>query len=143
VAIATANAPNGLTSGTQITATFSGAVTLGDMAAASFSGIAATSPVDVGATSTQSGVAGWTATVTTTNPNDLLLGLSEIDAVTSSTAIAPNLQLHNFNQASFKSSVTSEYQIDNSIGSPVVNGTWASASGATANATVVVAYKAG
>ncbi len=143
VAIASASAPTGLPSGTAITATFSGSVNHGDMAAASFAGIAATNAVDAVASNAQAGVAGWNVGLTTSNPNDLVLGWSTIDAVTTSTPIAPNLTIDSFNQLNFYSSVTDAYQIDIANGQKTVNGTWASSSGSTADATVAVAYKAG
>jgi hypothetical protein len=143
VAIASANAPSGLASGVTITATFSGAVKHGDIAAASFSGVSATSPVDAVATNIQNGSANWTATINSTNANDLVLGWSVLDAITTSTPAAPNIEIHDFNNANFFSSATSVYQIEITTGAKTVNGTWASAAGAIGNATVAVAYKAG
>ncbi len=143
VAIASASAPSGLPSGTAITATFSGSVNHGDMAAASFLGIAATNPVDAVASKAQAGATGWTVGLTTSNPNDLVLGWSTIDAVTTSNPIAPNSTIDSFNQLNFYSSVTNEYQIDIATGQKTVSGTWASSSGSTADATIAVAYKAG
>jgi hypothetical protein len=65
VAIASANAPSGLATKTAIQATFSASTSHGDLAAVSFSGIAAASPIDAAVTNGQSGVAGWNATLTT------------------------------------------------------------------------------
>ena len=142
VAIASASAQSGLASGVTITATFTGSINHGEMAAASFSGIATTSSVDAVGENTQSGTGAWTAIVTTSNPNDLVLGWSVIDAITTSTPTPPNIQIHDFSNANFHTSVASEYQIETTAGAKTVSGTWASAAGATGNATVVVAYKA-
>jgi hypothetical protein len=141
VAMASAYAPSGLPTKTAITATFSGSVNHGDMAAVSFSGIAPNSAVDAAATSVDSGFAGWSATTTTTNANDLVLGFSTVDAVTTNTPTAPNIEIHDINNVNFYSSAASEYQIVSTAGAKTVSGTWANAAGAIGNATVVVAYK--
>jgi hypothetical protein len=142
-AIASADAPAGLPSGTVITATFSAAVTHGLIAAASFTGIASTSPLDAANNCAQGGVAAWTCSVTTTNASDLVLGWSGIDANTTSTAAAPNTEIHDFGDVNYHGWATSAYRIESSSGSKTVNGSWLAATGATANVTVVAAYKAG
>jgi hypothetical protein len=142
-AIVSASAPNGLASNTVLTATFSQNVTTGLIAAASFTGIASSSPLDVQASNLQGGVAAWTASVQTTNANDLVLGWSGIDKNTTSTAASPNLKLFGFGNNPFGESATAEYQIANTTGTKTVNGTWANASNSTANSTVIAAYKAG
>jgi hypothetical protein len=142
-AIASADAPSGLPSGTVITASFSAGTTHGLIAAASFTGIAPTSAVDVANSATQSGVAAWSAGVTTTNANDLVVGFSTIDANATSTPTAPNTELHDFGDANYFGWATSAYRIESSVGAKTVNGTWSRATGSTANSTVVVAYKAG
>jgi hypothetical protein len=142
-AIASADAPAGLPSGTVITATFSAAVTHGLIAAASFTGIASTSPLDAANNCAQGGVAAWTCSVTTTNASDLVLGWSGIDANTTSTAAAPNTEIHDFGDVNYHGWATSAYRIESSSGSKTVNGSWLGATGATANVTVVAAYKAG
>jgi hypothetical protein len=140
-AIASASAAAGLASSTVLTATFSGSVTPGLIAAASFTGIASTSPLDVKATNLQGGVAAWTGSVTTTNANDLVIGWSGIDKLTTTTAASPNLKIFDFGNTYLGEAAAAEYQIDTTTGSKTVNGTWASASGATANSTVLAAYK--
>jgi hypothetical protein len=142
-AIASAAAPAGLASGTVITATFSGPVTRGLIAAASFTGIASTSPLDVAGSNLQGGVAAWTGSVTTTKANDLVLGWSGIDANATSTPTAPNAEIHDFGQASYHAWATSVYRIESTAGAKTVNGTWSKVSGAAANVTVVAAYRAG
>ncbi|MBV9808688.1 MAG: choice-of-anchor D domain-containing protein [Solirubrobacterales bacterium] len=142
IGIASANAPNGLPSATTLTATFSGSVNHGNMAAASFLGVATSTPVDVVATNSQNGVDNWTASITTVNPNDLILGASIRDALVANTATAPNVLIQTFQNPNFYSSLTSEYQIVTSPGPETVAGTWAgNTAGSIENATVVVAYK--
>jgi hypothetical protein len=140
-AIASASAPTGLASGTVITATFSGSVTHGLISAASFTGIASTNPVDRSGTSTQRGVAAWTDSVTTTNANDLVLGWSGLDAVTTSTPGAPNIEIQDFSNTVFGEAATSVYRIESTVGAKTVNGTWLNRTGSTANNTTVVAYR--
>ncbi len=140
-AIASAYAPNGLPTGTAITATFSGSVTNGLIAAASFTGIAQSSPVDATGSNIQTGVAAWTGSVATTNPNDLVLGWSGIDKNTTNTPTAPNVKLYDFGDSNLYEWSTAEYRIETTTGTKTVNGTWASGSGSTANVTVVASYK--
>ena len=144
VAIASAYAPSGLPSGTILTATFSASSVHGDMAAASFKGIASSSPVDVAVKATQNAVTNWSASITTVNPNDLVLGASIFDGQVTNAATAPNVLIQTFQNVNFYSALTSEYQIATTAGAKTVNGTWTgNTSGSTTNATVVVAYKAG
>jgi hypothetical protein len=142
-AIASAGATNGLAAGSVLTATFSQSVLSGLISAASFTGIAPSSPLDVSSTNLQDGVRAWTGSVTTTNANDLVLGWSGIDKNTTNTAASPNIKLFDFGNGPFGESATAEYQIVTATGGKTVNGSWGSASGATANSTVVVAYKSG
>jgi len=142
-AIASATAPTGLAAGTVITANFSAPVTKGLIAAASFTGIASASPLDASGSNVQAGVAAWTASVTTTNANDLVLGWSGINAQATSTATAPNVEIHDVRNSAYSESATSAYRIESTAGVKAVNGTWSQPSGATANITVVAAYRAG
>ena len=142
-AIASASAPIGLPVGTVITATFSGAVVHGLIAATSFSGIAATSPRDATGTNLQGTGAAWTGSVTTTNPSDLIIGWSGIDSATTSTPTAPNIEIHDVSNSDYWESETSVYRIESAPGVKTVNGTWANTTNATANVTVVAAYKSG
>ena len=142
-AIASAYAPGGLPANTQIKATFSGSVTHGLIAAASFTGIAQASPVDVVAANTQAGVTGWTCSVTTTNPNDLVLGWSGIDANATSTATAPTTELQDFCDANYYMWSTSVYRIESDAGAKTVNGSWSRNTASTSNLTLCAAYKAG
>jgi Abnormal spindle-like microcephaly-assoc'd, ASPM-SPD-2-Hydin len=142
-AVASANAPIGLPAGTVITATFSGSVVHGLIAAASFTGVASTSPLDATATNTQGTGASWTGSVTTTNPTDLVIGWSGIDGATTSTPTAPNIEIHDLSDSIYWESETSVYRIESTPGSKTVNGTWANTSNSTANVTVVAAYKGG
>lgn len=143
-AIASASAPLGLAAGTVITAAFSASVTRGLIAAASFTGIASSSPRDATGSSSQGGVATWSASVTTTNANDLVLGWSGIDAnaTRTSTATSPSLEIHDFGNASYGARATSVYQIESTTGANTVSGFWTAGTGATANVTVVAAYRA-
>jgi len=142
-AIASASAPAGLATGTVITATFSGSVAHGLIAAASFVGIASTNPVDRTSTNTQRGVAAWTDSITTTNANDLVLGWSGLDAVTTSTPGAPSIEIHDFSNSAYDQSATSVYRIETTAGAKTVAGTWLNRAGSTANSTVVAAYRRG
>jgi hypothetical protein len=141
--IASADAPAGLASGLVLTATFSGSVTHGLISAASFTGIAAASPVDAVASTTQAGVAAWAATVTTLNASDLVVGVSTIDANTTSTPTAPNLEIFDFGDPNYWGWMNGVYRIESAAGAKTVNGSWASATGSTSNATLAIAYKAG
>jgi hypothetical protein len=142
-AIASAPAPAGLPTNTVLTATFSGSVTHGLMAAGSFAGIAATSPLDGTGTSNQGAVAAWSCNVTTTNPSDLVLAWSGIDANTTSTPTAPSTELHDFGDANYYQWATSDYRIESTAGPKTVAGTFASTSLATSTLAVCAAYKAG
>jgi Abnormal spindle-like microcephaly-assoc'd, ASPM-SPD-2-Hydin len=141
VAIASADAPSGLASGTVLTANFSGSVTHGLIAGASFTGVAASSPVDATGNRNQGGVAAWSATLTTTVPGDLVLAYSVIDANTTSTATTPNVEMHDFGDVNYYGWSTSTYRLAASAGATTVNGTWASAAGAIGTVTVAAAYK--
>jgi hypothetical protein len=142
-AIASAPAPSGLPTNTQLKATFSGSVTHGLMSAASFTGIAAASPLDGTTSNTQAGVVGWTCSVTTTNPSDLVLGWSGIDANATSVPTAPSLELQDFGDANYYQWSTTDYRIESSAGAKTVNGTWSRNTAATSNLTLCAAYKAG
>src|SRR4029079_858221 len=139
VAIASAPAPSGLASGIVLTATFSGPVVHGLIAAASFTGIATTSAVDATGSATATGTA-WSASVTTTNANDLVIGFTTIDANATSTAAAPNTEIHDFGNASYYGWASSVYRIESTTGAKALNGTWSSSSGATGGVTIAVAY---
>jgi hypothetical protein len=142
VAVASAPAPSGLASGVVLTATFPGPVGHGLIAAASFTGIAAASPVDATASSTGSGTA-WSTSVTTINSDDLVIGFSTIDANATSTAATPNTEIHDFGNTAYYGWATTVYRIETTSGAKVTNGTWSSSSGATGSVTIAVAYKAG
>jgi lysophospholipase L1-like esterase len=142
-AIASANATSGLASGSTITATFSGSVGHGLMSGASLTGIASTFPLDAAASSVQGGVAGWTAGLTTTNANDLLLGWSSIDTSATSIPTSPAAEIHDFGDQWFNEWSTSVYRIETSAGAKTVSGLWSRATGSSANVTVAAAYKAG
>jgi hypothetical protein len=72
------------------------------MAAASFVGVAAAGALDTAAANSQNGVAGWSCTLTTANPSDLLLGWSGINANSTSTPAAPSTELHDFGSSTFR-----------------------------------------
>jgi hypothetical protein len=141
--IASADAPAGLATGIVLTATFSASVTHGLISAASFTGIAAAAAVDAVASTTQAGVAAWSASVTTLNASDLVVGVSTIDANTTSTPTAPNLEIFDFGDVNYWGWMNGVYRIESAAGAKTVNGSWASAAGSTSNATLAIAYKAG
>jgi len=142
-AIASAPAPAGLAANTVLQATFSGSVGHGLISAASFTGIATTTPLDTTATGTQAGVTNWPCTLTTTNANDLVLGWSTIDANATSTATAPNTEIHDFGDANYYGWATSVFRIEASTGAKTVSGTWSTNNLASSNLSVCAAYKAG
>src|SRR6266545_4424507 len=88
------------------------------------------------------GLAAGTASVTTANANGLGLGWSGIDANATSTPTAPSAEIQDFGQASYHGWATSVYRIEATAGAKTVSGTWSRTSGATANVTVVAAYRA-
>jgi hypothetical protein len=142
-AIVSAPAPSGLPANTQLKASFSGSVSHGLIAAASFTGVALSSPLDGTGTTTQGAVASWSCTLTTTNPRDVVLGWSGINANTTSTPTAPSLEIHDFGDAGYVQWANSDYRIESTAGAKTVAGTWASTSLATSNLTICAAYKAG
>jgi hypothetical protein len=142
-AIASAPAPSGLPTNTVITATFSGSVVHGLISGVSFTGIASATPVDVTANATQGGVTAWSCTLTTTNPNDLVLGWSTIDANATSTPTAPSTELHDFGDINYYGWATSVYRTETTTGAKTLNGTWSNNNLSTSNITVCAAYKAG
>jgi N,N-dimethylformamidase beta subunit-like, C-terminal/HYDIN/CFA65/VesB-like, Ig-like domain/Cep192 domain 4 len=142
-AIVSAPAPSGLPANTQLKASFSGAVAHGLIAAASFTGIAATSPLDGTGTTTQGAVASWSCSLTTTGPRDVVLGWSGINANTTSTPTVPSIEIHDFGNTSYVEWASSDYRIETTAGAKTVAGTWASTSLATSNLTICAAYKAG
>jgi hypothetical protein len=106
-------------------------------------GVASLSPLDGTAANTQAGVTGWTCSVTTTNPNDLILGWSGIDANATSTPTAPNTELHDFGDIDYYQWSTSVYSIESTAGAKIVNGTWIRTTVPTSNLTLCAGYKAG
>jgi hypothetical protein len=142
-AIASALAPAGLPGSTVLTATFSGSVGHGLIAAASFTGIAATTPLDATTSNTQAGVTAWSCALTTTNASDLVLGWSTIDANATSTAAVPGTEIHDFGDANYYGWATSVYRIETSAGAKTVSGTWSTNNLSSSNLSVCAAYKAG
>jgi len=98
--------------------------------------------VDVTGSATGTGTA-WSASLATTNANDLVLGFSTIDANATSTPTAPNTELHDFGNTSYYGWATSVYRIETSTGTKTVGGTWSSSSGSTGSVTIALAYRAG
>jgi hypothetical protein len=140
-AIASAFAPAGIPVGTVIKATFSGSVTHGLIAAASFTGVASSGAVDATASSTHSGVRSWSSSITTTSADDLVVAWSNIDAVTTSTPAPSLAEAHDLANVDYYGSATSVYRVESSAGSKTVGATWARNVGAAAGVTVVVAFK--
>ena len=142
-AIASAYAPAGLPAGSVVKAVFSGSVTHGLIAGASFTGVAPSAMVDAFASSTKAGAMPWSSGITTTNSSDLVIAWSNIDAVTTSAPATAFTELNDVKNADYYGSATSVFQIESSAGAMMAAGQWAGNAGATANVTVVVAYKAG
>jgi len=142
-AIASAYAPDGLPSGTVITATFSAAVVHGFIAAVSFTGIASSDPVDTATSTVQGGVAAWNATLPSARSGDLVVGWTNLDAVTGDTANPSVSELVDMSDADYWGSATAVYTVAQANGPATVSGTWARAGGSTGNVTVAVAYRPG
>jgi hypothetical protein len=113
------------------------------MAAASFTGVTSASPLDGTGTATQGAIANWSCTLTTTNPSDLVLGWSGIDANTTSTPTAPSTEIHDFGDTNYFEWASSVFRVDTTASSKTVAGTWLRTTSATSNLTICAAYKAG
>lgn len=125
-AIATAQAPAGLASSTAITATFSSTSTGRAIAGSSFTGIATASALDA-ATAPVAGGGGTTWTtpnVTTTNADDLLVGMQHASNAAGPTSAidSPATELHDF--SSDFDLTTTGYRIVTSTGTYAISGTW-------------------
>lgn len=142
LAIVSAQAPSGLASGTTITATFSASVDGRSMGGYSFTNVASSSALDVVAPgSTANPASTWDSTsVSTTNANDLLIGVGTIDGT--STTMTPGTgytELLDWNNAADQ---TYEiiYRNVTSTGSYNASGTAASGTGRQIG--LMAAYKA-
>lgn len=147
VAIASADAPSGLASGTVITATLSGVATGKAIGGASATGIVTGSSgyLDVtGGNNPAAGTAWTSGNITTTNANDFIIAVAMADTSNngmSSTPTSPSIEIHDqpFNAAG--EGMTSAYRIETVTGTIAIAGAWNLS--ATVGTTVAIAsYKA-
>jgi hypothetical protein len=144
LAIASADCPAGLASGTVVTATFGSASTADRQICGMYStGVQSGVGAAYGAVSQNQGsTATWSSTATTTNNGDILIGGShwEDGAPATDTPSGGNTEVHDFSTGG-GSSVTTVYQIGTGA-SIAAQGTWSLTAGATGLRSSAVAYKA-
>jgi hypothetical protein len=142
-AMCSANAPSGLASSTTITITYSTACFSRGVAGAYFTGVATSSYTDGGQGGEYDGNASWeTATLNTTNADDLLVGMCWADfaAGATSTATAPFAEISDHYDATNDNSLTMTYRIVSATGGYIGSGTWSADVQWTA---LMGSYKAG
>lgn len=141
-ALISAHAPSGLASGTAITVTFTGVGAFArTVLAAYWTGIADTAAKDVSGGADGS-LNPWSAgSVTTTNADDVLIGVAWIAFRTlTSTPNAGDTEVHDFVNVADGSQHTMTYRIVSATGTLNLGGTWASDQQPWQGA--LVAYKA-
>jgi hypothetical protein len=132
-----------LNSASTITVTFSATTPNRMLSAASVTGLAAASVLDVEATNSQADVVDWTAAATTTNADDLLYASSvSVIGNPTNTATGSFTELHDWTLSGGQVSVCDEYQIVSATGTYTATGTWSGAAGSRRLANVISAYKA-
>lgn len=140
-AIAYAQAPSGLASGTTITANFSATTPGRQIGVLSFTGVATSSPVDVTAAVNTTGASTWTTGNMTILAGSVIVATSHADGggATTSTTTAPSIEALDWSDGA-NTSQTTAYRIEASAGTYAVAGTW---TGTTANACVGAAFLEG
>jgi hypothetical protein len=140
-AIASAQAPAGLASGTVITVTYSASSQARAISASTWSGVATSSPVDTtaGPVGVSPAATGYTTGNVTVAAGSVLIGntMQETGAFTS-TPTAPSIELRDW-LSSGGSSQVANYRIETSAGTVANAGTFSTAGQSN---TVAVAYKA-
>jgi hypothetical protein len=126
-AIAYAQAPSGLASGTTITATYSTSVNGRAIGLTSFTGVATSSPLDTtsGPTSSTSTTA-WATSSTTIAAGSVLVAYCHMDPFTTDTPTAPSIEALDWGDASNLSGATL-YRIEAAGGAFTIAGTMAAA----------------
>lgn len=139
-AIAYAQAPSGLASGTTITATFSGSSNGRQIGLISFTGVATSSPVDTtAAVASASNVSAWATGSATLAAGSVLVGASHMDPNGTSTITSPSIEALDWTDGA-NTGMTAGYRIEAAGGSVTVAGDW-SVGGGSATATVGAAFK--
>ncbi len=141
LAIASAQAPAGLASGTVITPTFSGNLGSSEVAGCYCTGLATSSAKDVSDGNGQASNLNWDTTATSTTFSDtLVFGGCIHDALTTNTATGGATELHDFQiGGGTDQSICTEYKILSAAGSASLTGTWAATSADSTSG--FVAYK--
>lgn len=137
-----APAPSGLASSTVLTLTLTGlsyGVNLGGIYA---TGIATSSWEDVSSAADHTATSTWGSALTTTNADDLLIGLGYAEAETSSTANtgASYAEAFDFSHATTGNTLTMVYRIVSAASTYTPGGTWAVTPGVNLSAST--SYKA-
>lgn len=147
-AVVSAQAASGLASATTITATLSGAANGGrSIGAMSFTGVAASSPVDgtPPATKNSSSTTAWASNSATLTAGSVLVATAyEAATDTTSTPTSPSVESFDVKGPAGSFAQTAAYRIESSAGSVAVAGTWAtSISDTTVNAVAYLAAGGG
>lgn len=140
LALARANAPAGLASGTVLTLTWSLAVAGPFIAAASFPNIITASPVDQSSTANPATGTAWAAASITTTVTDTVVGLSWADGTSSSSApTAPWVEAFDATDTASLEEMTLVYQESVAAGSYAPAGAWGVSEGG--KVVLAVGYK--
>lgn len=143
-AVLSADAPSGLAASTSLTVTYSSAAFARALSCFYFTGVAtgASGYLDGAVVGASGTAAGWaTASLTTANADDVLVGASWIDLrLTSDTAGGSFTEIVDFQDAGNGSTFTSLYRIVAATGSYAASGTWGA--GAQPWTAVMAGYKA-
>jgi hypothetical protein len=138
-AIAYAQAPSGLASGTTITANWSTSVAGRQIGISSFTGVATSSPVDVVGSVSNTGNATWTSGTLAIAAGSMIVISDHVDGVVTSTATAPAQEALDWTDGANTSHQMS-YRIEAAGGSVAATGTWSSS---VVHASIAVAFLEG
>lgn len=139
IAIVSAQAPSGLASSTNITATFSGTVSARGVWGMSFTGVASSSALDVAGTIQTAGTQAWsTGTLAGVQDNGVVVaGSWRTSGGESNTITGPAVETHDFELAT-TDDACGGYKILTTGGSVSVAGTW---TGSGTHSSIGAAYK--
>lgn len=140
-AIAYAQAPSGLASGTTLTANYSASVNDRQIGITSFTGVATSSPVDTTAGPVSNNTTGWTTGNVTIAAGSVLIGFSHLDSASTDTITSPSIEALDW--AGSGSAGTTGYRIESSAGSYAIAGTWGSAASTVTFAAAFLASAGG
>lgn len=141
VAIFSSPAPAGLPSGTVITATATIASNTCGIAAMYATGVATSSWKDVSGTGSAASGAAWSASLTTTFADTLIVAFGWVDFVLTTSSTVTDTEWSDFQNTVDTNTFSGVYRIVSSTGTYTPGGSWA-ASGANPSVTAAVAYKA-